>query len=73
MGNLTSMRKEIFPGLARAYNEWFETNDTEPLFGIAELGARHWERLAREMIAIHQDSPREAPQHIRSLVAASYL
>jgi len=77
IGNLTNMRKEIFPGLARAYDEWLQSSDTEPLSAIAELGAAHWERLAREMIAIHRESAWEstqaAAQRIHSLVTGSYL
>lgn len=73
MGNLTNMRKEIFPGLAHAYDEWFQSGDTGPLSAVAELGATHWERLAREMIAIHRECVQDAAQRIQSLVSGSYL
>jgi hypothetical protein len=73
MGNLTNMRREIFPALARAYDEWALSGDTEPLSEIADLGATHWDGLARAMVAIHRESPREAASRIQDLVAESYL
>jgi hypothetical protein len=73
MGNLTNMRKEIFPGLEHAYQEWLVGGDTEPFAAIANLGRGHWEQLARAMIALHRDDPRGAPGTVRELVERSYL
>jgi hypothetical protein len=73
IGNLTNMRKEVFPGLVRAYEAWFQSGDTAPLVAIAETGAEHWERIAGKMIAIHRDSPADAAGRIRTLVSESYL
>jgi hypothetical protein len=73
MGNLTSMRKEIFPGLERAYDTWLQSGDLQPLMAVAELGAAHWEELARRMMAIHQEAPEAATRRIQALVCDSYL
>lgn len=73
MGNLTQMRREIFPGLARAYVEWLERGDSEPLAAIAALGRSHWERIARAMIELHQECGPEAARRIQRLVSDNYL
>jgi hypothetical protein len=67
-GNLTSMRKEIFPGLDRAYLHWLATSDAEPLAAAASAGAAHWERLARAMMDVHRDVGPGTAQRISELV-----
>jgi hypothetical protein len=74
LGNLTNMRKQLFPGLEGAYGAWLEGGDTHPLADLAQQGVAHWEGLAREMIRLHAelDGPRAAGP-IRELVEASLL
>jgi len=73
LGNLTNMRKEIFPGLGRAYDEWLFSGDTEPLAVIANLGVEHWERLAREMMDLHRIHGSESAKAVERLIVGSYL
>ncbi len=73
LGNLTSMRKEIFPGLELAYAKWLASGDTEPLAAIAEAGRDHWYRVARSMLALHRQSGAEVAVRMRELVAENYL
>jgi hypothetical protein len=73
LGNLTNMRKEIFPSLDRAYRQWLESGDTEPLTDVAEAGGVHWERLARAMMDLHRETGRGTAQGISDLVSGSYL
>jgi hypothetical protein len=73
VGNLTSMRKEIFPGLRHAYEEWRVSGETEPLSAIADTGAAHWERIAQEMIALHETGGSASAKQIERLVVGSYL
>jgi len=74
LGNLTNMRKQIFPALQVAYDVWAQGGDTGPLADLARRGVDHWEGLAREMMRVHAriDGPRAA-EPIRELVAASHL
>jgi hypothetical protein len=73
VGNLTHMRKEIFPGLERAYSEWLAHGDTEPLAAISDFGRQHWERVARAMVELHQAHGSDAAAPIQQLVDESYL
>jgi hypothetical protein len=74
LGNLTNMRKQLFPGLQGAYDGWLKGGDTRPLADLARQGAAHWEGLAREMMRRHAelDGPL-AVGPIQELVAASPL
>jgi hypothetical protein len=72
-GNFSAMRRDIFPGLGKAYDEWFRHGSTEPLQAIAEVGANHWQRLAEEMLELHADGGANAADAIGVLVARSHL
>lgn len=73
MGNLTHLRKEIFPGLNRAYVEWLESADGESLQTIARIGAQHWRDLGRRMQELHRRFGADAAGRIQELVRESYL
>ncbi len=46
VANLTSLRKEIFPQMMRAYESWVETGDYEVLAQAAIEGETHWQEQA---------------------------
>lgn len=73
LGNLANMRKEIFPGLQRAYGKWLVTGDMEPLAAIAGAGRIHWMRVARSMMDLHGEGGKKLIPRIVTLVEESYL
>jgi hypothetical protein len=73
LGNLTSMRKEIFPGLEQAYAKWLATGETASLSAIAARGRNHWMGVARSMMDLHQEAGAESGRFIRELVDKSFL
>jgi len=73
LGNLTDMRKEIFPGLDQAYRQWLASGDRGPFETIAEAGSVHWERLARAMMDLHQQAGKGTAKRIPDLVSDSLL
>jgi hypothetical protein len=72
-GNLTGMRREIFPGLLAGYRECLASGDCEPLQAIAEVGREHWAGVAREMLDLHRALGGGAAQSIARLVRENYL
>jgi hypothetical protein len=72
-GNLSGMRKEIFPGLHAAYAEWLPDADYEPLAAIADVGREHWRALAGEMLELHRAYGERAAKPIARLVKENYL
>ncbi|MEJ2575852.1 MAG: hypothetical protein P8106_03965 [Gammaproteobacteria bacterium] len=72
-GNLNAMRREIFPGLHKAYEEWLQERDLEPLSAIARLGAEHWAALAKALVEVHARRGAAAAGPIAELVAVNHL
>lgn len=53
VGNLTGMRKELFPALLSAYGQWQGGGDRSRLQALAETGVGHWQRVAGSMLQLH--------------------
>ena len=73
VGNLTNMRKSIFPALADAYESWRQSGDLGGLRRLAERGGEHWRSLGQEMLALHREQGVDAARPIRDLVSARHL
>lgn len=73
IGNLTHMRRAIFPGLAGAYEDWRRDGGSAGLGDMASRGRAHWERLGHAMLALHRERGTEAALPIRELVDAGHL
>lgn len=73
VGNLTHMRKDLFPGLEQAYDAWRRSRDTSTMLEIAEQGREHWERLAMSMMDLHARSGQGAADAIRDLAESNRL
>ncbi len=58
VGNLSGMRKEIFPALTAAYEDWRQSGDLSALAAAAEQGEPHWRGLALRALA--RAGPRDA-------------
>ncbi len=71
LGNLSPMRREIFPGLEQVYDGWRETGSTELLAKLACDGQTHWVRLAQRLMEVPAGGA--AAGEIGRLVHASYL
>ena len=73
VGNLTNMRKEVFPALLRAYETWREGDEAALFAAIAERGRDHWESVALDMLALHSRHGPAAVGPIRERVESRRL
>ena len=48
--NLDGMRKELFPLLQQAYQDWINNGDRDALLRAVGAGRAHWEKVARMLI-----------------------
>lgn len=71
MGNLGNMRKAIFPSLTIAYEQWL-AGDRSHLEDLAPAGVRHWERVARDALALYREAPRELAARLASQVDGAH-
>jgi hypothetical protein len=73
LGNLTNMRKAIFPSLTSAYEAWRVSGDLHELRDITARGCAHWQQLGEAMLALHRERGSDAAGAIRELVSARHL
>lgn len=50
IANLTHLRKDLFPGLLAAYEDWTTTLEFEKLKNIVAHGATHWENICLSVL-----------------------
>jgi hypothetical protein len=73
IGNLTNMRKSLFPALTDAYEDWRATGELHRLRQLAAQGREHWLQLGEAMVALHRERGAEAAGAIGELVSARHL
>lgn len=78
VGNLTAMRKEVFPALLSAYQGWWEqaatgTGDVGAFERLAIHGRAHWEQVAQGMLDLHRAQGPDSAAAIARLVEAQRL
>ena len=56
IANLTNLRKDIFPGLIAAYENWIKTRNYDALLDIALKGQAHWQNVCKHILNMHQQS-----------------
>ena len=52
--NFDGLRREIFPWLASAYDQWLDSDDRAPLLAAVAAGSDHWRLMAERLLAAHR-------------------
>lgn len=73
LGNLSGMRKHLFPSLDTAYNAWLDAGDKRALLELADRGRDHWSGLAGEILDMYRDYGSDATGPIADLVEGRKL
>lgn len=71
--NLSGIRKEIYPALLNAYDQWVKCGDTAELDRQIESGREHWMHLAEQLMEIHESRVRTAWQKMETLIQSKSL
>ncbi len=53
-GNLSGIRKQLFPLLLSAYENWCDSRQTAALTQAVRTGAKHWRSVGEEILDLHQ-------------------
>lgn len=73
LGNLSHMRKELFPRLKTVYQAWLDSRSLAPFKQIIEISHEHWLTVARQALTIfHQQDPDWVKQ-VDSLIEGNRL
>lgn len=73
IGNLSSMRKQLFPQLLAAYEIWTVTGNTRELEQLASRSAAHWQALAERLLGLFRRDGTGCRQHLVSRIESSTL
>ncbi|MDP3699351.1 MAG: hypothetical protein Q8R72_00435 [Hylemonella sp.] len=68
--NFEGLRAEFAPGLARAYEAYEAGDGGQALARALDEGARHWQALCEQVLALYRLHGAAAQPHIRSLLEA---
>jgi hypothetical protein len=71
--NLTNMRKHIFPSLINAYNDWCENNNIKAIEQTIATSLDHWQNIAEQMLALHQQDAKQCSGRIEVLVNDNHI
>jgi hypothetical protein len=69
--NFTGLRRELFPAAWDGYQAWVATGSLAPLRRACDHGAEHWQRMARDILALQRDHPATLASAIESLSLAA--
>lgn len=68
VGNMSPMRKKIFPAIIEAYDSWWELGDPAPLSVVAEEGAKHWLKTAELMLQLYRGNQAHPVEQVTELI-----
>lgn len=68
IGNLTNMRKDLFPSLLNAYTSWVSNMDYSHLQAITEQGAHHWQQVCQSVLHTWQEDPQIEKQKLIDII-----
>ena len=71
--NLTNMRKHIFPSLMKAYEQWCEDKKTASIERTVATALGHWQDIAQQMLALHQQDAEHCSVTIEALVKNNHI
>jgi hypothetical protein len=73
IANLTHLRKDLFPGLLKAYEDWISTGDFTRLAEQAERGAEHWQTICQTVLKTWQNDKKIEKQHLIDIIENNKL
>jgi hypothetical protein len=73
LGNLSNMRKDLFPRLRTVYQDWLASRSTAPFKQIIEISHDHWLTVARQALTIFRQQDPDWVKQIDSMIEANRL
>ena len=67
-GNLNNMRKDLYPSLIKAYDEWYETGSLSKMYEVIEEGKNHWLDLCIQVLQIEQTNIKDQLIEIQTII-----
>ena len=72
-GNLSNMRKDLYPSLVKGYDEWYKTGSLSKMTEIVEQGKKHWTNLCQQVLKINEPDIELQQSKIQHLIETNRL
>jgi hypothetical protein len=73
MANLNGMRKQLFPSLVSAYQEWLDSGNRDQLHIVTRQAQEHWEQVATMALNRYREEGEEGLKAIQNLIEQQSL
>ena len=67
-GNLSNMRKDLYPELIKGYDEWYQSGSLSRMNDIIEQGKEHWTGLCQQILEVNETDFKSQQTEIEHLV-----
>jgi hypothetical protein len=68
--NFDGLRRDLFPGLSAAYEDWVAGSNADGLRQAVAAGRRHWQAVAERLVAMHRQQGPAAEAEIAAWASA---
>ena len=72
-GNLSNMRKDLYPSLLKGYDEWYKTGSLSKMNDLIEKGKNHWTQLCQQVLEIDEPDFKLQQKMIQDLIESNRL
>lgn len=72
-GNLSNMRKDLYPSLINGYDEWYKTGSLNKMTEVVVQGKEHWLALCQEILKINEPNLKSQQTEIQKLIENNRL
>lgn len=72
-GNLTNMRKDLYPSLISGYDEWYQSGSLSKMTEIIEHGKHHWLTLCQKILQVNEPNLKSLQTEIQNLIENNRL
>jgi len=72
-GNLNNMRKDLYPSIIEAYNEWNKTGSLSKMKDTIEQGKEHWSQLCQQALLVNETDIKSQQSEIQNLIENNRL
>lgn len=73
LGNMSNLRKELFPALLSTYEQWYKTGDFTAMTELTNKGLRHWGEMCQSILDLANEQPANMPDILRERIEQNYL
>lgn len=72
-GNLSNMRKDLYPELIKGYDEWYQSGSLSKMSELIEQGNEHWTQLCQQILNINETDFKSQQTEIQKIIENNRL